>query len=444
MLTGQGRALARFGQELYWIRARLNEDGPPGEPLVGAIHLNAVTAAQRQTIRNAAVGASSGLPDQVFQILQTPVLRGERLEVRELAGPRANVEWRLLAGELFAGDAAKVRELERLLSQEGRETEFTVERVRVLRDRNKRVSEAWVQWEARDHLFASGPSDRHYTLDAAMGRLQFGDGVNGAIPPAGAAIQVREYKSGGGAAGNVAARAITQLLGAVAGVEAVFNPTAAEGGADGEIIERLAERGPKTVRHRGRAVLPSDFETLAREASPAVGFARLLPGRNAEGRRTPGAVTLVIVPESDDPRPQPSTGLREHVRRFVAARAPADLAGCDTIFVTGPAYFPVDVEATLAPIDFSEAGVVERRARKALEAFLQPLHGGPGGEGWPFGRDVYRSDVAAVLESVEGVDYVEEVLLLRDGVPQGERLAVAEDEVVVAGTITLRLQAAGR
>ena len=92
-------------------------------------------------------------------------------------------------------------------------------------------------------------------------------------------------------------------------------------------------------------------------------------------------MTLIIIPESSDPRPYPSFGLREHVQQFIMARMPADVAGLSRLFVTGPAYFAVDVTATVAPIDPSEAGIVEQAARVAIEQFLHPLHGGPEGRG---------------------------------------------------------------
>src|SRR6185503_5731581 len=100
----------------------------------------------------------------------------------------------------------------------------------------------------------SKTEDRHFTIDRASGRLQFGDGTMGKVLPLGATVLGRHYRAGGGKTGNVAAGAISQLLGGVSGVQGVSNPRAAEGGADGETLERFHERGPATVRHRGRAV----------------------------------------------------------------------------------------------------------------------------------------------------------------------------------------------
>ena len=116
-----------------------------------------------------------------------------------------------------------------------------------------------------------------------MGRLFFGDGNSGEIPPLGAAIQATSFRSGGGLNGNVMAATITQLLGAVSGVQGVTNPRAAEGGADGETLDQYRLRAPSNLRNRGRAIVPGDYETLAQQASAGVAVARAIPGLNQAG-----------------------------------------------------------------------------------------------------------------------------------------------------------------
>jgi baseplate J-like protein len=439
---------ARFGTPLHWVRGRLKEDGPPGEPLIKGVFPNAVWGSEQRTFTDTPLGASSGLSNQVFRFTQIPVLAGERVEAQELSGKRANVEWRIVAREVEKDDPNVIRDLEEILSREGNQTDIIKGDIRLRRNRDKKVAEVWVRWEEREHFFSSGAGDRHYVIDRARGLLFFGDGTRGKIPPPGAAILARLHRAGGGLAGNVAARAIKQLLGPISGVQAVFNPTPAEGGADGEPLEKFGLRGPKTIRHRGRAVAPSDYETMAYEASPAVAVARAIPLANPNGpsgrslRGAPGWVTLIIIPQSSERRPLPSFGLREKVRKFIEARAAADIVACGQIHVTGPVYQPIDVRATIAPKDPSEAGEIERRARQALEEFLHPLRGGPERSGWAPGRDIYLSDVASALERVEGLDYVEELALLLNGGVQGERAQVAEDRIAVAGEIRLKLKGA--
>jgi uncharacterized phage protein gp47/JayE len=431
--------LVRFLEPRHWLRARLNEDGPPGEPTLRAIHPNAVYVVQQQTVVDEPLGTSTGQPDQVFTFRQIPILPGQEIEVRELSGLRANVEWRIVATELFGDDPRVIQELETRLGGEDVQQDVRYGPLRLRRDRSKRVVEAWVRWNEQPTLFRSGPAARDYTVNRARGQVLTGNNKHGRVPPAGADLNARLYRTGGGLAGNVAARLISQILGPVGGVEEVFNPLSAEGGADAETTELLRVRGPRTVRHRGRAVTAEDYETLAHEASPSVAVARALPHRDPAGRDRPGWVTLVIIPYSAEPQPYPSFGLREAVRRFVAARAPADVVVAGQLTVTGPDYLPVDVEATVVPTDPSEAGAVEQAARAAIAGFLHPLTGGPAGRGRRPGEDVWLSDLAVVLERAAGVDHAREVTLLVDGVARGDHVRVPDERIAVAGEIRLRL-----
>jgi phage-related baseplate assembly protein len=412
--------LPRFGTPRSWIRARLQTDGKPLGSKLNGIHLNAVWAIQVQTISDELLGSSNGQLDQAFFFRQAPVLPHEVIEVRELDGPRAEVELAILEQELLAQGLCKSD-------------------LRTVTDRTTgRVQEVWVRWQARPHLLFSGPDDRHYVLERSQGRILFGDGVHGRIPPAGMNnVLARTYRAGGGLDGNVAIDAINLLLGAVPGAQGVANPRAGEGGAEGETPEQVDTRGPQTLRHRRQAITLADYEALAREASPAVAVARALPATHPSGRPSPGWVTVIIMPQSQDAQPQPSFELRQRVRDFLAARAPAAVA--DRITVTGPTYLPIGVEAVVAPVDPAQAGTVFQDATAALEVFLHPLTGGPEGTGWPFGRDVYLSDVAATLEAVEGVNYAQTINLLLDGTPCGERIDVPPDRIVVAGTISITL-----
>ncbi len=444
LAESDSQALARFGQPLFWMRARLKEDAPPNQTTINSIFPNAVWASQLRTSLNQPLGASDGSPNQMLQFTQIPVLPGQIIGVQELSGPRANTEWRLVALDVSGGDPSIVTELEALLAAEGTQTDvFSADgKIDLKRDKKKIVTEVWVTWEERENFFDSAPGDRHYVLDHATGRLFFGDGNAGKIPPAGADIQADLFRSGGGLAGNVAAGTITQLLGAVSGVQGITNPRAAEGGADGETLEEFAQRAPQGIRNRGRAISLADYENLAHEASAGVAVARAIPTLDPNGITLAGWVTLVIIPHSQEPRPTPSVGLREDVQSYLEQHAPGDVAQAHQVRVIGPSYLPIDVTATLAPKDVTQAGSVEQAARDALEEFLHPLYGGPAGRGWSLGRNVFLSDVASVLGETAGVDFVSELSLAVNGVLQGEDVIVPHDRIVVAGELKLNLTVA--
>jgi predicted phage baseplate assembly protein len=346
------------------------------------------------------------------------VLEDEVIEVRELEGPRAAVELPLLREEI------------------GRHG-LTDADLRLVTDpRSGQLAEVWVRWRARPTLLFSRANDRDFALERSRGRIVVGDGERGELPPPGRDnIRMVRYRTGGGLHGNVPAGALRQALSGVP-AKGVTNPRAAEGGADGEAPEAVRDRGPLLIRHRRRACSADDYEALAREASPGVAVARALSTTAPNGRPAPGWVRLIIVPQSHDPRPQPSFELRRRVREFIRTRGPASLGG---LAVVGPEYRPIGIEAVVVPRDVSAGGPVRERALQLLGRFLHPLTGGPDGAGWPFGRDVYLSDVAACLERVPGVDHVLTLNLLLDDTPQGAVVQVPPDRIVVAGPLEVRL-----
>lgn len=434
-------ALPRFGAALYWIRGRLQHSGEPGEPQLAAVHPNAVWASQRATLKDIALGTSAAVPGQSFTIAQVPVLDGEIVEVRESQGVRAATEWRIIALQLPGIDEAAIAVIEDLLNRAPADPDVVYGDLRLRCDGRRELSEVWVRWRCTATFATTGARDRVYLLDRAGGRMLFGNGTSGMIPPLGAAVVVRLMRSGGGARGNLPAGAISQMLAALAGVEAAYNLLPSEGGSDSETVAAFRRRGSARLQSRGRAVTSKAFEALAYESSAAIGYARAIPMRSAMGRTRPGHVTLVVIPNSQEPAPYPSRGLRDHVHRYISDRALASLANPERLLIIGPEYDFIDVRATLVPVSFPEAGAVEKAARAALLAFLHPLTGGPDGGGWEMGRGVHVSDVVAVLERVPGLDHVREIALARNGLPGGTSILVAVDRIVTAGTLTLSLRA---
>jgi hypothetical protein len=76
------------------------------------------------------------------------------------------------------------------------------------------------------------------------------------------------------------------------------------------------------------------------------------------------------------------------------------------IEVVGPQYLEVRVHARVRTRAFTNPGGVRDRIQTALNTFLDPRRGGPEGRGWPFGRDVYRSEILQLIDGVPGVDHV--------------------------------------
>jgi hypothetical protein len=218
------------------------------------------------------------------------------------------------------------------------------------------------------------------------------------------------------------------------------------------------------LRERYRAVTPGDYEWLALHAWPrSEAAAKLGPGRwevrrvrciprrdlsatDPAVRRAPAPahVSLVVIPEPE-PAPAEDEAGPQSAEQLEELRAEKLRAALWTFFddrrtlatrhhVVASDYLPVEIAANLALREDAPPQETLPAARQALTAFFHPLTGGPEQTGWPFGRAVYASEVAAVLERLSLVDYVEEVQLATPaGADRLQTVGADEGGPVVAG-----------
>jgi len=239
-------ASSEFGQQLYWLRGRWESGDFPIKPRLQRIGTNTIWGIEATTVEQETLGSSNGNPNQTFNTSQSPILIGQQLQVREQSIPP----------------------LPDKIAIEGLEGKDAIE---VMADAAGEPLEVWVRWHEVPDFYGSGPRDRHYLLDRLTGEVRFGDGQYGMVPPIlRSNIRMAFYRTGGGKRGNREANTIAQLKTTVPYVDSVTNLEAASGGAEREALERVQERGPKSLRHRNRAVTAEDIEDLALEASEDV------------------------------------------------------------------------------------------------------------------------------------------------------------------------------
>ncbi|MFE9603077.1 putative baseplate assembly protein [Streptomyces hokutonensis] len=374
-----GHTLSRNGgQEAGWLRCRVTEPHPDQpfyttSPTVRSAEAFTIggttTVVHADTVYDEALGESTGLPGQRLRLAHTPVV----------------------------GDNPP------LLLQ-------TAEH------------EGWTDWQVVPHFAASGPYDRHITLDAATGELAFGPAVRepdgslrqyGMVAPKGSVIRARRYRTGGGRSGNVARGAVQILRSSIPYVSEVVNREAARGGVDGETVQEAKTRAPITLRAQERAVTLRDYEELSRRAAPETARITCLEGD--EGEHGAYAVRVLVVPQAvPDPGGRlrfeqlvPGDALLERITRHLDERR---LIG--TRLAVGPPFYQgITVVATVHAFRGVDTDRVRRQAHDALYRHLDPLTGGSDGKGWPFGRPVQSGEVFAVLQRVPGVELVDEVVL---------------------------------
>ena len=407
---------AEFGlSPRFWLRVRWEKGEYVAMPRLTRLLPNTTIAAQTVTIPNETLGSSDASESQKFRSTLSPVLFGQRLEVREPELPSA-------------------AELE-LIRETG-----DLDPVTIISDAAGRAREYWVHWQEVPDFYGSGPRDRHYVLDHLTGELTMGDGLNGLKPPAGIGnVRLARYQTGGGSAGNKPAGAIVQLKTTVPYVDKVTNPEAAAGGADAETLDSLITRAPRSIRHSSRAVTVEDYEDLAMLASPEVARAKCVALRNLVDDpldvrpRVRGEVSVIIVPRSRDAKPVPSLELLSRVQDYLEARS----VPTSRVSVVGPLYIRVDVKVEIALVSLEGASAVQQATQEKIAAFLHPLTGGLDGTGWDFGREAHESDLYALIESVPGVDHVRSLEKVETEDPIGVR--TTGRFLVFSGTHTISL-----
>ncbi|NET24637.1 putative baseplate assembly protein [Okeania sp. SIO1I7] len=367
----------------YWLRVRWLSGDYEVEPRLKRVLLNTTMAVQTLTIQKEILGSSDGNENQKFQTTKQPILAAQQLEVRELEIP-------------------SIQEQQKIVFEEGEDA------ITSILDATGRPKEIWVRWHQVKDFYQSGTRDRHYVLDNLTGKITFGDGRNGLIPPPGRGnIRMNRYQTGGGTAGNKASGSIVQLKTTVPYVDKVINHQAAAGGAEAETLNSLIERAPREIRHRQRAVTLEDYEDLAKLASPEVIRAKCIPLTNLKVNPLDtgellGAVSVIIVPRSTAAKPLPSLELINRVQDYLETRGSPTV----NISVVGPLYVRVSITVEIALISLEGGSQVAQAVEQKLASFLHPLTGGFEGMGWDFGREPYKSDFYRLLEGIAGVDHV--------------------------------------
>ena len=110
----------------------------------------------------------------------------------------------------------------------------------------------------------------------------------------------------------------------------------------------------------------------------------------------------MIVPHLQESNPQPSLELLQTVKGYLEPRRLLTTQ----VHVVGPRYLRIGVQFTLVLQPDALEDQVRSQAIAALQQFFHPLQGGPEGKGWPFGRNVYVSEIYELLDTQPGVDYV--------------------------------------
>lgn len=461
-------AKGQISQAFFYLRCRLTKGLPDAAPLLSTVGVNAAAAQQVSPVRSTFPIAAGAVLSGVPAIGQLNKLRFELNSEGAITALTVNPEGEAL--EVWVLDYPKDSEdspisLTLTLVILDRGSGFPKHTIRL--DNEIAIAQNQVclwtlrgnqlqQWQQQPDLDASHRTDAHFQWEGTTRTIAFGDGELGRVVPEDTWI-LASYDTTTGAGGNVLKSVSWRLLGTddevnravlrlpqsalrALGQQLEIAPCAPfTGGANQEELDHAAGRAVETLwaherlinlctpTHSStldqtdraivlnsqapeRAVTLLDFERLALQV-PGTRVARAHAWAGLDPAypclKAPGTVTVVVMPELPQQRPQPSPELLDTVQRYLNRRRSIGTR----LVVVAPDYLEVQVQAKVQTQSNADPVRVSADVLTALNQFLDPLKGGTNGYGWQFGRDVYRTEILQVMDEVAGVDHVVELRL---------------------------------
>jgi hypothetical protein len=189
-----------------------------------------------------------------------------------------------------------------------------------------------------------------------------------------------------------------------------------------EVTERL-QSVAAGLRRPERAVTAEDFAQLAQEATEGQQMPERRAGRvlyvpshdlDAEEDNRMGHASLVVVPQAFPKGSRPAAEdlaamlslVRDHLepRRLLATR----------LHFSGPRFLWLSLSLEISPLPGMSFAGLRQEVKNDVEGYFSSFSGGgPEGDGWPFGRSVYLSEIFERIEGVRGIDFVAAVRVTR-------------------------------
>lgn len=280
-----------------------------------------------------------------------------------------------------------------------------------------------VQWFDVPTLMDAVATDTVWTDttdEAGVVTINFGDGINGAVVPAGLNIYAG-YRVGGGVVGNLAANQVIDIASQISGVT-IASSTAMSGGADAENIDQIRVNAPRAFRTQNRAVTLEDFGDLALGVS-SISQARAI-GNNYNN------VTVYCLSTGNT---IPSQGLLDIVTRYLQDRA---LVGA-TVTAQAASTFAVNVTVNVGCEARFNADTMKLRVTQAIQELFEASR-------TTLGQRLPVSTVYSTINAIQGVSYVTITTMTRaDFIQSGANDIIARDwEIPRSGTITVTTSSA--
>jgi hypothetical protein len=262
----------------------------------------------------------------------------------------------------------------------------------------------WVRYETIQDIPQN--SRGFSVLLAASGKVQinFGNRINGFIPPAGSTITTN-YTRSSGANGNIGSNLIKTLTSSTPSYIVIASSTAATGGTNGETAETLKSNIISYIRTQDRAVTLKDYEDLTRAVNGVYkAVATYTPG---VGSASGGAsVILYGLPYISNFLTLQDTNTNSitvpsSIKTAIVDRiTPRSMLGVKPIAASTIVLDKLNIIAAVYVSDGFVSSAVASNVYNAIDGLLDF-------DATDFGKQIRKADVYKAVMAINGVDYIE-------------------------------------
>lgn len=214
-----------------------------------------------------------------------------------------------------------------------------------------------------------------------------------------------------GKEGNLPAYSVNMMERNIGFINKVTNYESMSGGCDKESGKQAVKRYASFLRHQNRAVTARDFEDIVYSQIRNILQVKCFPGRNEKGERTPGHITLAVLPESGNESGIHFEYIKEDIMQCLLPHMDRQLYERGRLHIVEPERVILQVYMTVTVEDSVKICQLKEKIIRKINSFLNPVTGNFDGQGWKIGTVPTIMQIENACGQMEEVLYVNNVSL---------------------------------
>lgn len=217
-----------------------------------------------------------------------------------------------------------------------------------------------------------------------------------------------QAKGESGKEGNLPADSVSIMERNIGFINKVTNYESMYGGCDKENGSQAVKRFASFLRHQNRAVTARDFEDIVYSQIRNILQVKCFPGRNENGDKIPGHITLAVLPESGTEQGIHFEYVKEDIMQCLLPYMDRQLYEGGRLHIVEPEWAKLQVYMTVTAEDSVKFGQLKEKIIRKINTFLDPVTGNFDSQGWKIGT------MPTVMQIENACGQMEEILYINN------------------------------